>query len=59
MTDPASVAAAAREISALESGRGLHAVVNNAGIIVQGALELVPDEELTASSTSTSTARYA
>src|SRR5262245_28327106 len=34
VTDAASVAAAAREISSLEGGRGLHAVVNNAGIIV-------------------------
>lgn len=44
VTDADSVAAAAAEIAA-RSGR-LHAVVNNAGIIVQGPLELVPQAEL-------------
>ena len=43
VTDPASVAAAAKQIGS-EVG-GLRAVVNNAGVIVQGPLELVPAEE--------------
>jgi NAD(P)-dependent dehydrogenase (short-subunit alcohol dehydrogenase family) len=44
VADPESVAAAAKRIAA-EVG-GLHAVVNNAGVIVQGPLELVPADEL-------------
>jgi NAD(P)-dependent dehydrogenase (short-subunit alcohol dehydrogenase family) len=45
VADPDSIAAALDEITA--SGcRALHGVVNNAGIIVQGPLELVSDEEL-------------
>jgi NAD(P)-dependent dehydrogenase (short-subunit alcohol dehydrogenase family) len=46
VTDPESVAAAAAEVARLQDGRGLHAVVNNAGIIIQGPLELVPADEL-------------
>jgi NAD(P)-dependent dehydrogenase (short-subunit alcohol dehydrogenase family) len=45
VTDPASVQAAAELIAARQGSRGLHAVVNNAGVIVQGPAELVPDEE--------------
>ena len=41
VTDPENVAAAAEQV-----GPELHAVVNNAGVIVQGPLELVPPEEL-------------
>jgi NAD(P)-dependent dehydrogenase (short-subunit alcohol dehydrogenase family) len=41
VTDPESVAAAAEQV-----GPELHAVVNNAGVIVQGPLELVPPGEL-------------
>lgn len=44
VTDPDSVAAAAKQVG--REVRGLHAVVNNAGVIVQGPLELVPAEEL-------------
>lgn len=40
-----SVLAAAKEIAAREGDGGLHAVVNNAGVIVQGPLELVPESE--------------
>lgn len=46
VTDPESVAAAADEVARLQDGQGLHAVVNNAGIIIQGPLELVPAEDL-------------
>jgi NAD(P)-dependent dehydrogenase (short-subunit alcohol dehydrogenase family) len=44
VTDPDEVEAAAAEIS--KDTGGLHAVVNNAGVIVQGPLELVPPGEL-------------
>ncbi|MFD0734989.1 SDR family oxidoreductase [Planotetraspora mira] len=44
VTDPVAVEAAATVITK-ETG-GLHAVINNAGIIVQGPLELVPPGEL-------------
>lgn len=46
VTDPDSVARAAERIADLRGGLGLHAVVNNAGVIVQGPLELVPEPEL-------------
>jgi NAD(P)-dependent dehydrogenase (short-subunit alcohol dehydrogenase family) len=46
VTDAASVRAAAREVARRQGDRGLHAVVNNAGVIVQGPLELVPEAEL-------------
>jgi NAD(P)-dependent dehydrogenase (short-subunit alcohol dehydrogenase family) len=46
VTDPDSVAAAAEEVARHQDGRGLHAVVNNAGIIIQGPLELVPPDDL-------------
>jgi NAD(P)-dependent dehydrogenase (short-subunit alcohol dehydrogenase family) len=46
VTDPGSVAAAAKQISQEVGSRGLRAVVNNAGVIVQGPLELVPADEL-------------
>lgn len=44
VTKPESVAEAAARIA--EETAGLHAVVNNAGVIVQGPLELVPPSEL-------------
>lgn len=44
ITEPESVAAAAARIT--EETAGLHAVVNNAGVIVQGPLELVSASEL-------------
>jgi NAD(P)-dependent dehydrogenase (short-subunit alcohol dehydrogenase family) len=46
VTDPGSVAMAADQVAALTAGRGLHAVINNAGIIVQGPLELVRPDDL-------------
>ncbi|MFC0042091.1 SDR family NAD(P)-dependent oxidoreductase [Actinomadura rayongensis] len=46
VADPASASAAARLIAAELDGRGLAAVVNNAGLIVQGPLELVPPADL-------------
>lgn len=45
VTDPASVAGAVDQVRA-DGVSSLHGLVNNAGIIVQGPLELVPDEEL-------------
>jgi NAD(P)-dependent dehydrogenase (short-subunit alcohol dehydrogenase family) len=45
VTDPDSVATAAGKIAAAEDG-GLYALINNAGLIVQGPLELVPPAEL-------------
>ena len=45
VADGASVAAAADTVRA-DGVQALHGLVNNAGIIVQGPLELVPDEEL-------------
>ncbi len=44
VTDPVAAESAAAQIA--EETDGLHAVVNNAGIIVQGPLELVPPAEL-------------
>jgi NAD(P)-dependent dehydrogenase (short-subunit alcohol dehydrogenase family) len=45
VTDADSVAAAAKTIEAAEPD-GLYALINNAGLIVQGPLELVPPAEL-------------
>jgi NAD(P)-dependent dehydrogenase (short-subunit alcohol dehydrogenase family) len=46
VTSAESVSAAAGRIADRQGGRGLHALVNNAGVIVQGPLELVPEPEL-------------
>ncbi len=48
VTDPDSVAAAARQVTGQQTTgqHGLRAVINNAGIIVQGPLELVPPADL-------------
>jgi NAD(P)-dependent dehydrogenase (short-subunit alcohol dehydrogenase family) len=46
VTDPESVAAAAKQVSREAGDGGLRAVINNAGVIVQGPLELVPPSEL-------------
>jgi NAD(P)-dependent dehydrogenase (short-subunit alcohol dehydrogenase family) len=46
VTDPDSVRAAAGQVARRQDGRGLHAVVNNAGVVVQGPLELVPPAEI-------------
>lgn len=46
VTDASQVEAAARAIAEAQDGRGLHAVINNAGIAVAGPLEFLPVEEL-------------
>lgn len=46
VTDPASVERAAKIVEDAAGEGGLRAVINNAGVIVQGPLELVPAEEL-------------
>jgi NAD(P)-dependent dehydrogenase (short-subunit alcohol dehydrogenase family) len=46
VTSADSVSAAAERIADQQGGRGLHAVVNNAGVLVQGPLELLPESEL-------------
>lgn len=46
VTDPASVQSAAMTVEKAVGEHGLRAVVNNAGVIVQGPLELVPATEL-------------
>jgi NAD(P)-dependent dehydrogenase (short-subunit alcohol dehydrogenase family) len=46
VTDSASVAAAAATISDAVGTEGVQAIVNNAGVIVQGPLELVPPDEM-------------
>jgi NAD(P)-dependent dehydrogenase (short-subunit alcohol dehydrogenase family) len=46
VTDPASVAAAADHVVRNVPGGTLDALINNAGIIIQGPLELVPSDDL-------------
>ncbi|PZF79474.1 SDR family NAD(P)-dependent oxidoreductase [Jiangella anatolica] len=46
VTDPDGVALAAKRVAHDVGAAGLRAVVNNAGVIVQGPLELVPPQEL-------------
>ena len=46
VTDPVSVENAAKVVEEAVGGDGLRAVVNNAGVIVSGPLELLPPEEL-------------
>jgi len=46
VTDPASVADAAKTATQAVGADGLQAVINNAGVIVQGPLELVPPDDL-------------
>ncbi len=46
VTDPSSVAAAAEQVGREVGDEGLLALVNNAGVIVQGPLELVAPQEL-------------
>lgn len=46
VTDPDSVAAAARQVAAETGDDGLRAIINNAGIIVQGPLELIRPADL-------------
>lgn len=46
VTDPDSITAAKSEIAATVGDRGLHGLVNNAGISVPGPLEFLPLEDL-------------
>jgi NAD(P)-dependent dehydrogenase (short-subunit alcohol dehydrogenase family) len=46
VTDPGSVREAASAVAERLGGTGLHALVNNAGIMIQGPVELVPDADL-------------
>lgn len=46
VTNPENVQAVAQDIAAKEGANGLRAVVNNAGIIIQGPLELVPASDM-------------
>lgn len=46
VTDATSIAEAAETVSAVVNGSGLHGLVNNAGISVQGPLEYLPPDEL-------------
>ena len=46
VTDPDAVAAAAGSVSAAVDDAGLRAVVNNAGLIIQGPQELLPPADL-------------
>ncbi|MFE3256400.1 SDR family oxidoreductase [Nocardia sp. NPDC059229] len=45
VTDSASVAEAAGQVAKHQDGQGLHALINNAGVLVQGPAELVPIPE--------------
>lgn len=46
VTDPLGVEDAAKVVDEATGGGGLRAVINNAGVVVQGPLELVPAGEL-------------
>jgi NAD(P)-dependent dehydrogenase (short-subunit alcohol dehydrogenase family) len=46
VTDEQSIAEAAQQVAAAVGGAGLHGLVNNAGIMIQGPLELVPLQAL-------------
>jgi NAD(P)-dependent dehydrogenase (short-subunit alcohol dehydrogenase family) len=46
VTDPDSIQRAAATVAERVAGEGLAGLVNNAGVIVQGPLELVPIEAL-------------
>jgi NAD(P)-dependent dehydrogenase (short-subunit alcohol dehydrogenase family) len=46
VTDPSVVENAAKAVADATGGDGLRAVINNAGVIVSGPLELVPAEQL-------------
>ena len=46
VTDPASVAAAAEQVAGQAGGSGLRALINNAGIILQGPVELMASADL-------------
>jgi NAD(P)-dependent dehydrogenase (short-subunit alcohol dehydrogenase family) len=46
ITDPTSVARAVETVTGVVGGAGLAGLVNNAGIIVEGPVELIPIEEV-------------
>jgi NAD(P)-dependent dehydrogenase (short-subunit alcohol dehydrogenase family) len=46
VTDPSGVESAAKVVREAVGEQGLRAVINNAGVMVQGPLELVPPEQL-------------
>lgn len=46
VADPSSAENAAKAVAETTGGSGLKAVINNAGLIIQGPLELVPPAEL-------------
>jgi NAD(P)-dependent dehydrogenase (short-subunit alcohol dehydrogenase family) len=46
VTDAAQIAAAAARVAAEQGGRGLRALVNNAGVAVPAPIELIPLDEL-------------
>ncbi|MGH3405385.1 MAG: SDR family NAD(P)-dependent oxidoreductase [Streptosporangiaceae bacterium] len=46
VTDPSGVEKAAKVVEEATGGSSLKAVINNAGVIIQGPLELVPPDEL-------------
>jgi NAD(P)-dependent dehydrogenase (short-subunit alcohol dehydrogenase family) len=46
ITDATSIAAARDKITEMQGGRGLQAVVNLAGIMSQGPVEIIPESEL-------------
>jgi NAD(P)-dependent dehydrogenase (short-subunit alcohol dehydrogenase family) len=46
VTDPDSVAAAAASVASLVGDHGLRALINNAGIIIQGPIELIRPQDL-------------
>jgi NAD(P)-dependent dehydrogenase (short-subunit alcohol dehydrogenase family) len=46
VTDPVSVAAAAEQVARQAGGSGLRALINNAGIILQGPVELMAPADL-------------
>jgi NAD(P)-dependent dehydrogenase (short-subunit alcohol dehydrogenase family) len=48
VTDPEGLAEAAQSVAAVLGGSGLSGLVNNAGIVVPGPLELIPLEQLRA-----------
>jgi NAD(P)-dependent dehydrogenase (short-subunit alcohol dehydrogenase family) len=46
VTDPDSVAAAAASVASMVGDQGLRALINNAGIIIQGPIELIRPQDL-------------
>src|ERR1700728_1813120 len=46
VSDPSAVESAAKVVGEAVGAGGLRAVINNAGVMVQGPLELVPPDQL-------------